>query len=212
MIITAPRQPKAGEVPLRSLRAVSRFILLAGGMLMLVATLLIVVEIIMRQAFRLSLGGVDEVAGFTLAIATAWSFGAVLLDKAHVRIDSLYSRFGVKTRAVLDIVSLGGTVLFVGMLVFFAVQVLTTSLRFNATSQSSLAIPKAVPQALWVAGLGWFLLVAVVLLVACLNAARRGDWGQVGRLAGAPELDEEIQAELADSELRKSEDRGGSLR
>jgi TRAP-type C4-dicarboxylate transport system permease small subunit len=187
---------------LTALRAVSRFILLAGGFMIVVACGLIVVEIVMRQIFRTSIGGVDELAGFALAVGTAWSFGAVLLDKSHVRIDTVYARFGVRGRALLDIISLTGTVLFIGMLVYFATQVLMTSIRFGASSQSSLDIPKSVPQALWVAGLAWFLLVAGVLLVLCLIAAARGDWQQVGRLAGAPDAEAELRAELADSAER----------
>lgn len=189
-------------MPLARLRAVSRWILLAGGFLIVVACALIVLEIVMRQVFRRSLGGVDELAGFALAVGTAWSFGAVLLDKSHVRIDTLYARFGERGKALLDIASLTGTVVFVGMVVYFATQVLTTSMRFGASSQSSLNIPKAVPQALWVAGLGWFLIVALVLLVACLVAAARGDWRQVGRLAGAPDVEAELRAELANTQGR----------
>jgi TRAP-type C4-dicarboxylate transport system permease small subunit len=188
--------------PLKALRAASRFLLVAGGLLMVAATVLIVAEIAMRQVFHRSMGGVDELAGFALAVATAWSFAAVLLDKAHVRIDTVYVRFGTRARAVLDIASLGGTVLFVGALVWFGLQVLTASLRFGATSQSSLAIPKAVPQALWLGGLAWFLLVAVILLACCLLAAFRGDWRGVAQLAGAQQVEDELRAELAQVEER----------
>jgi len=202
------RSTPAGPLPLGGLRAVSRYILLAGGFLIVAATALIVVEIVMRQAFRRSLGGVDELAGFALAVGAAWSFGAVLLDKAHVRIDTVYAWFGEKGRALLDIVSLAGTALFIGMLVWFGSGVLMSSIRFGASSQSSLAIPKAVPQALWIAGLGWFLLVAVVLLVCCLLALARGDWKEIGRLAGAPDIEAELSAELADTEQRKPDGKG----
>ena len=189
-------------MPLAGLRAVSRYILLAGGFLIVLACALIVIEIVMRQVFRSSMGGVDELAGFALAVGTAWSFGAVLLDKSHVRIDTVYARFGERGKALLDILSLAGTVLFMGVMVYFATQVLMTSIRFGASSQSSLDIPKAVPQALWVAGLGWFLLIAAALLFLCILAAVRGDWKQVGRLAGAPDLEAELQAELAATERR----------
>ena len=57
-------------------------VFVAGGFLIVLACALIVIEIVMRQAFRSSMGGVDELAGFALAVGTAWSFGAVLLDKA----------------------------------------------------------------------------------------------------------------------------------
>jgi TRAP-type C4-dicarboxylate transport system permease small subunit len=198
----AARDPGIRSVPLQKLRAISRYVLLAGGFMIVLAAALIVVEIVLRQVFRRSIGGVDELAGFALAVGTAWSFGAVLLDKSHVRIDTLYSHFGEKGRALLDVISLGGTVLFMSTMVYFSLQVLTTSIRFGATSQSSLAVPKAVPQALWVAGLTWFLLVAIILLVYCVLALLRGDWRQVGRLAGAPDIEEELRSELADTAQR----------
>lgn len=193
----------AEPVPLRWVRAISRALLVGGGLMMAAVTVLIVVEIVLRQGFRRSLGGVDELAGFALAVATAWSFAAVLLDRAHVRIDSLYARFGLRVRAMLDIVSLAGTVAFIGTLTFFAFQVFQTSLRFSASSQSSLAVPKALPQGLWVAGLAWFCLVAAVLLVVCVLAAIRGDWNAVARMAGAPELDAEVSAEREAALMRK---------
>ena len=187
-------------MPLAGLRAISRYILLAGGFLIVLACALIVIEIVMRQVFRSSMGGVDELAGFALAVGTAWSFGAVLLDKSHVRIDTVYARFGERGKALLDILSLAGTVLFMGVMVYFATQVLMTSIRFGASSQSSLDIPKAVPQALWVAGLGWFLLIAAALLFLCILAVVRGDWRQVGRLAGGDPGEHEHQDYIASSE------------
>ena len=77
-----------------------------GGLLLVAATVLIIVEIVMRQFLHRTLGGVDELAGFALAVGTAWSFGSVLLDKAHVRIDTVYSRFGDRGRAVADVIGL----------------------------------------------------------------------------------------------------------
>lgn len=194
-----------GDMPIKGLRAVSRLLLVAAGLVMVAVTLLIVLEIVLRQVFGRSMGGVDEVAGFALAVATAWSFGAVLLDKAHVRIDTLYLRFGPRMRALLDLVALAGTLAFIGTLVWYATQVLSDSIRFGSTSQSSLALPRAVPQALWLGGLAWFLLVAAVLFVASVAAILRGDWKRVGELAGAQQLEDELQAELASTQGREAE-------
>ena len=41
-----------------------------------------------------------------LSIGTAWSLGAALLDRAHIRIDSLYVRFPIGLRIALDVVGL----------------------------------------------------------------------------------------------------------
>ena len=205
---TTARPSPASDMPLRGLRAVSRWLLVAGGLVMVAVTALIVAEIVLRQLFNRSLGGVDEVAGFALAVATAWSFAAVLLDKAHVRIDTLYLRFGLRMRAILDVVALMGTLAFIGTLVWYGAQVLADSIRFGSSSQSSLALPKAVPQALWLAGLAWFALVAAILLAASLWAVLRGDWRRVHRIAGAQQLEDELSAELEAARVRRSDGAG----
>ena len=81
---------------------------------MLLAAVLIGIDVLMRKFLDRSIGGADELAGYALAIGTAWGLGAALLDRAHIRIDSLYVLFPQKLRLALDIVAL---VLFIG---FFA--------------------------------------------------------------------------------------------
>src|SRR5437899_4808990 len=85
-----------------------------GGALVLLAAVLIGIDVLMRKFLARSIGGADELAGYSLAIGTAWGLGATLLDRAHIRIDSLYVLFPQKLRLALDIVAL---VLLVG---FFA--------------------------------------------------------------------------------------------
>ena len=85
-----------------------------GGALVLLAAVLIGVDVVMRKFFARSIGGADELAGYSLAIGTAWGLGAALLDRAHIRIDSLYVLFPQRLRLALDLVAL---VLLVG---FFA--------------------------------------------------------------------------------------------
>ena len=72
-----------------------------GGALVFVAALLIGVDVLMRKFLARSIGGADELAGYALALGTAWSLGAALLERAHIRIDSLYvllARPGVPAR------------------------------------------------------------------------------------------------------------------
>ena len=64
-----------------------------GGALVLLAAVLIGIDVLMRKFFDRSIGGADELAGYALAIGTAWGLRAALLDRAHIRIDSLYVLF-----------------------------------------------------------------------------------------------------------------------
>ena len=74
---------------------------------------LIGIDVLMRKFLDRSIGGADELAGYALAIGTAWGLGAALLDRAHIRIDSLYVLFPRRLRLALDLAAL---VLFVGLL------------------------------------------------------------------------------------------------
>src|ERR1051326_8140137 len=85
-----------------------------GGALVLFAAVLIGVDVLMRKFLARSIGGADELAGYALAIGTTWGLGATLLDRAHIRIDSLYVLFPRKLRLALDCAAL---ILFVA---FFA--------------------------------------------------------------------------------------------
>src|SRR5881275_1924304 len=82
-----------------------------GGALILLAAVLIGIDVLMRKFLTESIGGADELAGYALAIGTAWGLGAALIDRAHIRIDSLYGLFPKKLRLFLDVVAL---LLFIG--------------------------------------------------------------------------------------------------
>src|SRR5437764_9641955 len=104
------------EIALRSFRRMEKLMaevrrfslwgLWLGGALVLLAAVLIGIDVLMRKFLARSIGGADELAGYSLAIGTAWGLGATLLDRAHVRIDSLYTLFPQKLRLALDLVAL----------------------------------------------------------------------------------------------------------
>ena len=99
---------------LTGVRRFARWGLWFGGALILLAAILIGIDVLMRKFLDRSIGGADEHAGYSLAVGTAWGLAATLLDRAHIRIDSLYVLFPQKLRLALDIAAL---ILLVG---FFA--------------------------------------------------------------------------------------------
>lgn len=182
---------------LRLARRVSRAGTWFGGALLIVAAVLIGIEVVIRKAFSLTIGGADELSGFALAISTAWALAFTLFERAHIRIDSLYVHLPVRLCAVLDIL---GLVLFVGffaLITAYGAVVLETSWRLGAHSLSPLGAPVVIPQLLWVLGLSVFLLIALLLLVRALIALASGDPLTVRRLIGSRTLGEEIESELA---------------
>src|ERR1041384_133911 len=87
-----------------------------GGALVLLAAVLIGIDVLMRKFLARSIGGADELAGYALAIGTTWGLGAALLDRAHIRIDSLYVLFPQKLRLALDLLALILLVGFFGLI------------------------------------------------------------------------------------------------
>src|ERR687898_3208034 len=94
------------EAAVASARRFTQWGLWFGGSLVLIAALLIGVDVLMRKLLARSIGGADELAGYSLAIGTAWGLGAALVDRAHIRIDSLYMRFPSRARLAFDFAGL----------------------------------------------------------------------------------------------------------
>jgi TRAP-type C4-dicarboxylate transport system permease small subunit len=87
---------------MQGVRRLTRLGLWFGGALVLAAAVLIGIDVVLRKFFATSIGGADELAGYALAIGTAWSLGAALIDRAHIRIDSLYVLLPTRLRLALD--------------------------------------------------------------------------------------------------------------
>src|SRR4051794_7428978 len=144
---------------LTGVRRFARWGLWFGGALVLLAAVLIGIDVLMRKFLDRSIGGADELAGYSLAIGTAWGLGAALLDRAHIRIDSLYVLFPQKLRLALDVIALVLLVGFFALIAWHGWGVVAQSWTSGSRSQSALETPTVVPQAIWIAGLVVFVLV-----------------------------------------------------
>lgn len=170
-----------------------------GGVLLIAAALLVGVEVVIRKAFDISVGGADELSGYALAISTSWALAFALLERAHIRIDSLYVHLPVRLCAVLDILGLLLLTAFFALITWYGFGVFQTSYNLGAQSLSPLGTPLIVPQLIWVLGLVMFLAIAVLLLVRATGALLTGDLATVRRLVGSRTLREEVAAELGES-------------
>jgi TRAP-type mannitol/chloroaromatic compound transport system permease small subunit len=180
-----------------------------GGLLIIAAALLVGVEVVIRKAFNLTIGGADELSGYALAISTSWALAFALLERAHIRIDSLYVHLPVRLAALLDLLGLALFSAFIGLVAWYGFGVFQTSHSLGAHSLSPLGTPLVVPQLLWVAGFAMFLLIAGLLLLRALAALVAGDLQTLQRLIGSRSVSEELEAELAELERadRKTADR-----
>ena len=169
---------------------------LAGGLLMLAAAVLVSVDVLLRKLASITLGGADELSGYALAIGSTWSFAFVLLHRGNVRIDALYQHLPRVLAAVCDLLAITALLGFVSLVAWHGSDVLAQSWSLGARSNSALAVPLVVPQALWWLGYAWFVLCGVVLLLRSLLAFGAADWPTVNRLIGARSIEEEAADEL----------------
>jgi TRAP-type C4-dicarboxylate transport system permease small subunit len=175
---------------------ISRGGAIVGGAMLLLAAVTICIDIVLRYAFSLTVGGADELAGYALAISSAWGFSAALLSRSHIRIDTVYVRVGSRVRATLDLVSVACFTLFIALVAWHGWGVLQQSYRSGSRSLSTLETPLVVPQTLWFVGLAFFVAVALLLLARSLHAYLAGDLGKVFELIGSKSAVAEAKEEI----------------
>ncbi len=169
---------------------------------MLAAALLIGVDVTLRKFFNASIGGADELAGYALALGTAWSLGAALLDRAHIRIDSLYVLLPRWLRLSLDFAGLALFIAFFGLIAWHGWSVVQQSWMSGSRSQSALATPTVIPQAIWLVGLALFFLIGLVLLAHAGILIARGKAVAATRLISTRSAAEEVENEIRDLKAR----------
>ena len=177
-----------------------------GGALVLIAAVLIGIDVLMRKFLARSIGGADELAGYALAIGSAWGLGAALVDRAHIRIDSLYGQLSLRVRFVLDVLGLALLIAFFGLICWHGFGVVSQSWTSGTRSQSALETPTVIPQAVWIAGLVSFVVIACILLVSALVAAATGRLAQTAGLIGTRSAEEELAEEVRDLQARSRAD------
>lgn len=140
----------------------------AGGTLILVS-ILIVVEAVLRKVLSISLGGVDEITAYAFAVTTAWALPYALMERANVRIDAFHTLGPLPVRVILEAFALFVMTVFFGYLLFRGGEHALGSLIADRRSNSSFQAPLVIPQGLWVFGLAVQL---VCLLALCVRMAR----------------------------------------
>ncbi|WP_421880632.1 TRAP transporter small permease [Pacificispira sp.] len=189
------------------LRSCRPLVWLSGGILLLMA-FSIAIEVVVRKAFNISLGGVDELAGYGFAAFCSVAFSVAAVQKANIRIEALYHALPDGFRIGLDLMSLVSMLLLSGLLAWGAVGLAWDSYLSDRTAITPLATPLIYPQAVW--GAGFLLFAVVVLLVAAdaLVELIRGDRAAFFRIAGPVSEADAVDREI--NELAEKREGGGS--
>lgn len=174
-----------------------------GGVLMLLAVFVIAADILMRKFFAATIGGADQLAGNVMAISMAWALGGALIDRAHIRIDSLYALFPRKVRMVLDVAAVVLFVAFFALVAWHGLGVVQQSWQSGTRSQTALAVPAVVPQMIWFLGLLCSVLLGVLLLAYAVHRGLKGDVGAMQRALSTRSAEEEVEEEIRDIEMRR---------
>lgn len=181
---------------LRAAERGSALAAMAGGWMILAAAALVTADVVLRKLATVTVGGADELSGYALAIGSTWSFAFVMLNRGNVRIDALYQHLPRRVVAVCDLLAVLALLAFASLVAWHGWGVMSYAWTIGSRSNTSLAVPLAVPLALWWTGYAWFVACGILLLARSVMALAAGDLAAVNRLIGARSVQEEAADEL----------------
>jgi TRAP-type C4-dicarboxylate transport system permease small subunit len=187
--------------------AVARFCAWLGGVMLLIAAVLVSTEVISRKLLTYAYSGSDEWAAYLFAVGTSLSLAHVLVTRGHIRIDALYAHLPQWLRPILDIVALIGLGILAYTLVDSGWQLVYENIEEEVRANTPLRTPLAIPQVPWLFGFALFLLAIVLALFRSILALLRGDLATVSQTAGVASQDEEIESELKGLGIRLRRDK-----
>jgi TRAP-type C4-dicarboxylate transport system permease small subunit len=172
------------------------------GLAFLTLAAAVATETFSRKVLNKSLQGVDELGGYILAIGAALSFAVALAGRTHIRIDLLHDLLPRSLRVLLNLIATTLLAVTAFAVAYMAWLALADTIQFSATAQTPWATPLKYPQALWLAALVVFVLVALAQVVRVLSLLLTGRGGEVDRGYGPRGAKDELADELADIEAR----------
>lgn len=179
-----------------SIKKISKISTIIGGILLFIMSGLIGVEVIIRKFFSLSLSGVEEFSGYTLAIISIWAFSFTFLQKGHIRIDILYQKLSQSFRHALDLMSVLMIIIFVYPMTYFSYKTLYMSIIRSSKANTTLQTPLWIPQLFWFLGTAFFAITATVVLAKLIKHLLKKDFQAATALSGCTTIDEEIEEEI----------------
>jgi TRAP-type C4-dicarboxylate transport system permease small subunit len=141
-----------------------RWAIWVGGAVALASAFLVTIDVLIRALFRVSVLESFELGSYAFAISIALGLPYSFMAGAHIRINLAEK---VKSRifhAAADLVAIVSMVAFAVMIAYFGFLTFLDSVRYGVRSNSILALPLAIPQAIWVVGLVAFAVVTLYAL------------------------------------------------
>ena len=196
---------------MKFVRSLNVFLSIIGGYVLLGLSFLIVFEVIARKLFDFSLQGVDEIGGYVVAITGTFGFAYALIERTHTRIDIVLDHVPSQLRNLLNVLAYGLVAAASVFMLRYAYEALNESILFGSLSPTPLQTIMWIPQSLWVAGLVWFSITALAILVHLLLLQFR-DSELAFRLYGPPTIQQEVDREMASAKAQRSVAAGSEAR
>ncbi len=172
------------------------------GVMMLALAILVTVETLVRKIWSVSIGGVDELAGYSIALGAPLAFAVTLLDRSHIRINLVYLFMKPRMKAWMDFLSVASIGILSVFLFAFTVKTVLETQTYQSLAQTPWATPLIYPQMLWLVVMVVFLLPALWLPVRAGVMLWRGQTQALSETFGPDTPEEELKAELEDLKRR----------
>lgn len=130
-------------------------------------------DVVGTQVFLAPLHGATEGITELMVIIVFLSLPHVQRARANIRVELLYSHFGERTRAALDVVAALAALAFFGLVFWQGVEVAAFSWRINESTMSVVRIPIYPAKTAILLGAGMTMLQLLVDVVESTRAALR---------------------------------------
>jgi len=172
------------------------------GVTMLALAVLVTLETLLRKLFSISIGGVDELAGYSIALGAPLCFAVTSLERSHIRINLLYLFFRPKFKAWMDALSMLSIAVLAVFLFAFTVKTIIETQAYQSVAQTPWATPLIYPQSIWLVSMAVFLLPALLLSARASYLLYNGRTQTVMEDFGPDSPEAELKAELEDLKRR----------
>lgn len=173
------------------------------GTIMIVLSFAIAAETILRKFFSHSMGGIDELGGYAVAVVAPLAFLVTAYEQAHIRINILHGKLPLKARAMLNVAAAVSLSLLALFLLYFTLKTVQDTLAYRSIAQTPWATPLIYPQAVWLVAMLAFTIGTMVMAARTVILAIGSDWATLDRKYGPGSPQDELEAELADLKSRE---------
>lgn len=181
----------------------SKILAVIFGAMMLILSATIAIETVIRKLFSISMGGVDELSGYAIAIGAPIAFAIALIEQAHIRINLLHMRMPLPVRATLNAIAATLLAALSLFLLVFTMRTFVETQAYGSLAQTPWATPLAYPQLLWLVATALFAIPAVLLALRAIWMLIRRDWRRLDREFSPDTVADELEAELTNLHERE---------